>query len=420
MTNPRDTGRYDAIEQEYIDQQVRIDFAWGNIPMQPNDDRGEDTLDPELDSHIIATSGYQNFPAFTTGSPYDDTVENITVPNVVGLSQSAAQSALAAAGLDYETTTTETGANSGNDGKVKTQSPAAGTSVNAESTVDLVVYENPAVTVPNVVDFDSVSAAAEALVLEGLTLGTVTTSTEGATTGNWGWVKSQNPAANTSVAPGTAVNLVSYDYVSAATTGSISGFQRTAISSLGGSLNGNETVMYVTGRSTWPAVGSTITVTGSSAASYNATYTVVQVAQDDAYNTGGTAIKVGRTDGLGYSGVTSSSGGTWSKGIAASGTSLRSGRNWALEGGTYAYFGAADTIPTLSAILANPTLVSVDYAAGGYAGVSDATLVDGGSTLRLGLVGNIGTFSNTVGDLWTGSYPTDPTVSSSNLSIIAN
>lgn len=269
MTNPRDTGRYDAITDTWIDQQVRIDFAWGNIPIQPNDDRGEDTLDPELDSHIIATDGWSSFPEFE--------------PNV---------------GFDIQE-----------------------------------------VVVPNVVDFDSVSAAEQALLLSELVLGTVTTSTVGATSSNWGWVKSQNPAASTSVAPGTAVNLVSYDYVSAATTGSISGFQRTAIPALGGSLNGDQAVMYVTGRNTWPAVGSTITVTGTSTASYNATYTVVQVAPDDAYNTGGTAIKVTLTSGA-FVG-TSSSGGTWAFPVAAI---FGPTDNWAINMGTLA-LSSMTTVP---------------------------------------------------------------------------
>lgn len=311
----RDSGRYDAITDTWIDDNVQIDFAWGNIPMQPNDDRGMAQLDPELDSHIIATSGYVGFPAHQPGFPNNDTITNVAVPDVVGLSGPDAQAAILAAGLDYSLTTTQTGANSGNDGEIKTQSPSAGTLVNVSSelggdtVVSIVAYENPAVTVPNVVDFDSVSAAEQALLLSELVLGTVTTSTEGATTGNWGWVKSQNPAAAASVAPGTAVDLVSYEYVSAATTGPISGFQRTAIASLGGSLNGDQAVMYVTGRNTWPAVGSTITVTESGTASYNSTYTVAAVAKDDAYNTGGTALKVTLTTGA-FVGTTSS-GGTW-------------------------------------------------------------------------------------------------------------
>lgn len=70
MTNPRDTGRWDAINQEYVDTNVRIDFAWGNIPIQPNDDR-DTGLDPELDSHIIATDGWSSFPEFEPNTGFD-------------------------------------------------------------------------------------------------------------------------------------------------------------------------------------------------------------------------------------------------------------------------------------------------------------------------------------------------------------
>lgn len=143
MTNPRDTGRYDAFTDSYVDQQVQIDFAWGNIPMQPNDDRGMAQLDPELDSHIIATTQYEGFPAFTPGAPFDDTIPNVEVPNLVGLvDPTAAQDALEAVDLVLGDTNSSTaGATSGNDLHVKTQSIAAGTLVNVGSTVDIVVYD---------------------------------------------------------------------------------------------------------------------------------------------------------------------------------------------------------------------------------------------------------------------------------------
>lgn len=146
MTNPRDTGRYDAFTDSYVDTNVRIDFAWGNIPMQPNDDRGMATLDPELDSHIIATSGYEGFPAFITGEPFDDTVPNTEVPNVVGLTSTAAKTAITNAGLNWQMTTTATGATSQNNDKIKTQNPAAGTVLNLNDNVSIVAYAYVAVT----------------------------------------------------------------------------------------------------------------------------------------------------------------------------------------------------------------------------------------------------------------------------------
>lgn len=66
----RDSGRYNALTDTWIDQNVKVDFAWGNIPMQPDDDR-DSGLDAQLDSHIIATDGWANFPDFAenTGFP---------------------------------------------------------------------------------------------------------------------------------------------------------------------------------------------------------------------------------------------------------------------------------------------------------------------------------------------------------------
>lgn len=44
---------------------VRVDHVWGNIPMQPNTQRPEDAqLDPDLDNHYIAISGWNGFPGY--------------------------------------------------------------------------------------------------------------------------------------------------------------------------------------------------------------------------------------------------------------------------------------------------------------------------------------------------------------------
>jgi len=152
----------------------KVDFVWGNLPMQPDADRqtspdfefgtgsaqalGTESgnkywkrrgkiasakLDSTLDNHIIATAGYEGFPDFIQGAPYDDTTANATVPNVVGLSESAANTALVAAGLVKGAVTTANnaaGATALNDGLVKTQTPAAATVVNAGASVALVKY----------------------------------------------------------------------------------------------------------------------------------------------------------------------------------------------------------------------------------------------------------------------------------------
>jgi hypothetical protein len=240
----RDSGRYDAITDTWIDQQVKVDFAWGNIPMQPDADRAMfHHLDPALDSHIIATSGYEGFPAFITGGVYDDTIANVVVPDVVTLTEGAATTALTNAGLVKGAVTTAdnaAGATSGNTGKVKTQTPAAGTTVNT----------------------------------------------------------------------GSSVALVKYAYVAPVTTGSISGINRTAAGT-SFSLNGTDAIMYLLGRTVKPTVGWTITLAGTTNATHNVNWTVAGVENNDSYNTGGTAVKITLVTGT-FTGATST-GGTWTK-----------------------------------------------------------------------------------------------------------
>lgn len=119
---------------------IAIDFVWGNMPMQPNDDRGSDTLNASLDNHIIASTQYNGYPGYTPVTPYLDTVANVAVPDVVGDATADATTAIEAAGLVVSASTTATDATAENDGTVKSQSPAAGTTVNVGTTVAIVSY----------------------------------------------------------------------------------------------------------------------------------------------------------------------------------------------------------------------------------------------------------------------------------------
>ena len=119
---------------------VAVDFIWGNLPMQPNDDRGGNPLDAALDNHVIAAEQYNGYPGYNPVYPYLDVIANVAVPNVVGSTLNAANSALVAVGLSQTSTTTTSGANSGNNGKVATQTPAATTNVDVGTNVALVVY----------------------------------------------------------------------------------------------------------------------------------------------------------------------------------------------------------------------------------------------------------------------------------------
>lgn len=335
---------------------VRVDFVWGHMPIQPDQQRegrntsnqvtdGDWTVSPEVGSdnltsswstisfgtgdgdgsreqtfewgiNDIATTGYSNFPSFLPNYEGDgDAALDVAVPSTIGMNDAQARAAIEGAGFVYDSSDTFIGATVSNDATVKASNPTAGTSRSTGSIVTVTFYLAP--TVPSVVNFDSAAAAGEFLATNGLVLGTVTTSTEGATTENDNWVKSQSIASGTKVNAGTVVNLVTYDYVlqppvnPPATTGPIAGFNRQATNAGDGNLNGNEVVMYVLGRTVKPAVGDTIEVTGTSASDFNTTWTVLSVNNNDSYNTGGTAVELALVSGAFTS--QTSTGGTWTK-----------------------------------------------------------------------------------------------------------
>ena len=139
-------------------------------------------------------------------------VPPVTVPNVVGMTQSDAQTAITGAGLTIGTTTQAYSATVP-PGDVISQNPASGSSVATGSAVNLTVSMGPVplVTVPNVVGMTQ-SDAQTAITGAGLTIG-YTTQAYSATVPP-GDVISQNPASGSSVATGSAVNLtVSYGTV---------------------------------------------------------------------------------------------------------------------------------------------------------------------------------------------------------------
>ena len=87
------------------DGNVAIDFVWGNMPIQPNDDRPNalaNRLDPALDNHIIALSGWNGYPQFTANSAGVDVlgaVDYVVVPEVRGFATASAQDAMLDASL---------------------------------------------------------------------------------------------------------------------------------------------------------------------------------------------------------------------------------------------------------------------------------------------------------------------------------
>ena len=85
--------------------EVAIDFVWGNFPIQPNDVRPNTAtgrLDPALDNHIIALSGWNGFPQYspnTTGEDVAGATDYVLVPSVLGLTTALATDAMKDASL---------------------------------------------------------------------------------------------------------------------------------------------------------------------------------------------------------------------------------------------------------------------------------------------------------------------------------
>lgn len=324
----------------------RVDFVWGNFPLQPDDQRvntggegenittdgnwtviketgsstlaygwdslsfptgdggGERYQTFEWDNHEIATTGYSNYPSFIPNYSGDgDTGLEAVVPNLASFAVSAMDDAVVAAGLVYASTTTYVGATTVNDGKIKTQSPAAGVKANLGATVTATFYNAP--EVPNVVGLTE-SAANSALVAAHVVKGAVTTANNaaGATALNDGKIKTQVPAAGTTVNTGSAVALVKYAYVE--TSHPIA-----AVTTNDGALGANEAWMYLLGRLVKPTVGDFITVAGNGGVQFNSNnYEVLSVADDDSFNTGGTKVKLHCVTGTLTTGVQGNDG-TW-------------------------------------------------------------------------------------------------------------
>ncbi len=130
-----------------------------------------------------------------------------TVPNVVGMTQSAAQSAIANVGLAVGVVT-QVFSESVPMGQVISQDPAAGVSVVPGTPVNLTASKGPqggeVTPVPNVVGMTQ-AAAESSLTSAGLSVGIVVQAfSESVAIGQ---VIGQDPVAGSSVAPATAVNL---------------------------------------------------------------------------------------------------------------------------------------------------------------------------------------------------------------------
>jgi len=152
---------------------------------------------PEADTQVL--------PGSPVAMAVSKGPQPVTVPNVVGQTQTSASAAISGAGLIVGVVMQQYSATVPS-GAVISQTPEAGAEALPGSAVALVISKGPQpVTVPNVVEETQFAARAELLRL-GLVVGTITQRYSAAIPpGN---IISQHPAAGTEVLPGTAVDLV--------------------------------------------------------------------------------------------------------------------------------------------------------------------------------------------------------------------
>ncbi|MBW7864888.1 MAG: PASTA domain-containing protein, partial [Candidatus Hydrogenedentes bacterium] len=132
------------------------------------------------------------------------TPKPIVAPNVVGQTQSAAQTTISGIGLTVGIVTQEYH-NTIAYGRVISQNPVPGTEVSRGSAVNLVISRGPSTHVPNVEGMTRTAAEA-AITASGLTLGSV--NEENSNTVPNGVILAQSPAAWTEVSLNTLVSLV--------------------------------------------------------------------------------------------------------------------------------------------------------------------------------------------------------------------
>jgi beta-lactam-binding protein with PASTA domain len=171
------------------------------------------TVTQQSSATVPSGSIISESPAAYTSLPIDSSVNlvvstgpaQVSVPNVVGSTQTAATGAITGAGLALGTVTQQSSSTVPT-GSVVSESPVAGTSVNVGSAVNLVVSTGPAmVAVPNAVG-STQAAATSAITGAGLVVGTVTQQSSSTIVA--GSVISESPVSGTLVTVGSAVNLV--------------------------------------------------------------------------------------------------------------------------------------------------------------------------------------------------------------------
>ena len=175
-------------------------FTVGNVAQQTSD---------TVTTGRVVSQEPASGSSVAEGSPVNLVISSgppvVAVPNVEGLTQDAAATAIAGAKLKVGTVAQQT-SNTVAAGKITSQDPPSGSSVAQGSPVDLVISAGPQmVPVPNV-ERQTQSAATTAITGATLKVGTVTQ--QASDTVAIGSVIGQDPASGSSVAQGCPVNLV--------------------------------------------------------------------------------------------------------------------------------------------------------------------------------------------------------------------
>ncbi|CAB4128830.1 hypothetical protein UFOVP223_73 [uncultured Caudovirales phage] len=210
---------------------VVVDFVWGNLPLQPNDDRVEPALlDYTLDNHIVADAAYNGYPLYvpnTRGADTSLTLDYIKVPSVLGKTSALAIDALEDAGFATKAGVGTITSNTGTTAKALTR-------VNVTSTTVAVVYlanantlftvgskvkiaagtSIPAAVVNTTTGWEVTASDATTVTIKGtgFTVADTGVIAPAATvTGASGTVTYQSIVADTaSVAPGTAITITAW------------------------------------------------------------------------------------------------------------------------------------------------------------------------------------------------------------------
>ena len=200
--------------------EVAIDFVYGNLPIQPNDARPNalaNRLDPALDNHINALSGWNGYPQYspnTTGEDVVGATDYVLVPEVRGFTTALAVDAMKDASL---TVTTAAGAT--NTASTITAVARTGTTATITSSGAGAKYPvSTKVTVASLVSPDTdlngtwtvTAVGTNTVSFTTTTSGTLSTSglTVAGLTGATGTIKTQSLAAGANtIAPAAAVTV---------------------------------------------------------------------------------------------------------------------------------------------------------------------------------------------------------------------